>query len=418
MAVTHLARGLQGWALAALLLMPLCCVAQPLGLVDGELPRVSLLTFAPGEVYWQRFGHNALLLRARDGRAVVYNYGIFDFRQKNFFLNFARGQMLYRLDAESLYRTLEQYASEDRWVYEQQLDLGLQQRRALNDLLAENLRPENIEYRYDYLAANCSTRVRDVIDRAIGGALRRQLQARGSAASYRSEVTRLMAPDPLLAIGMDLGLGPRVDRVLDGWALSFIPERLMQGVRETRIEEDGVERPLVKAEGWLYRSERAAAPVAPLSLWAPLLAAGVATAAAIVLLARWRQVFAARAALTLIAASLSLAAGLLGLVMLAAWVFTEHWGMWDNQNLLLANPLLLLLMAPWFASRRAPWRPGPLACVLAGATALMAVASLLIKWLPGVPRQENLAWIGLFLPIHLAFAIVLWTQRRRFHQVT
>ncbi len=64
------------------------------------LPTVSVLTFSPGEIYWQRFGHNALLVREPGGEARVYNYGIFDFQQKNFFLNFARGAMLYRLEEQ------------------------------------------------------------------------------------------------------------------------------------------------------------------------------------------------------------------------------------------------------------------------------------------------------------------------------
>jgi hypothetical protein len=61
-------------------------------------PQVSLLTFSPGDIYWQRFGHNALIVRDGLGAPRLYNYGTFDFQQKNFFLNFARGRMQYRLD--------------------------------------------------------------------------------------------------------------------------------------------------------------------------------------------------------------------------------------------------------------------------------------------------------------------------------
>lgn len=64
-------------------------------------PQISLLTFQPGEVYWQRYGHNALRVVEARGEAV-YNYGIFDFGQKNFALNFARGRMQYRLATEPL----------------------------------------------------------------------------------------------------------------------------------------------------------------------------------------------------------------------------------------------------------------------------------------------------------------------------
>ena len=224
-----------------------------------EPPQVSLLTFAPGEVYWQRFAHNALLLRAASGQAAVFNYGIFDFRQKNFFLNFARGRMLYRLDVDSLDRTLRLYAAEGRWIYEQRLDMSVEQRRELAAYLAANLKPENVEYRYDYFADNCSTRVRDALDTVLGGQLREQLEPQPTAVTYRSEVLRLMAPEPPLMIGMDLGLGPRVDRPIDLWQRSFLPLTLMEAVRGVRVEGGGASRPLVQAEGWLYRPPASAA---------------------------------------------------------------------------------------------------------------------------------------------------------------
>src|SRR5690242_13674537 len=56
---------------------------------DGAQLVVSLLTFSPGEIYWERFGHNAILVRDRaSGEEWAYNYGLFDFNQERFFLNF------------------------------------------------------------------------------------------------------------------------------------------------------------------------------------------------------------------------------------------------------------------------------------------------------------------------------------------
>ena len=154
------ARGLA----AALLALVSSAVAAP---VHAQAPpQVSLLTFAPGEIYWQRFGHNALLVREDGVAPQVYNYGIFDFAQENFFLNFARGRMLYRLDVAPLDWTLRQYAAERRWAIEQRLALDDDQARALADFLAWNARPEHADYRYDYFLANCSTKARDAIHRA------------------------------------------------------------------------------------------------------------------------------------------------------------------------------------------------------------------------------------------------------------
>ena len=61
-----------------------------------------------------------------------------------------------------------------------------------------NALPENAEYRYDYFSDNCSTRVRDAIDRVVGGTLRQSAEAVLTSRSYRFEVGRLMAPEPAL----------------------------------------------------------------------------------------------------------------------------------------------------------------------------------------------------------------------------
>ena len=50
--------------------------------------------------YWERFGHDAIELRdTASGEAINFNYGVFDFSEKNFLLNFARGRMHYLMDA-------------------------------------------------------------------------------------------------------------------------------------------------------------------------------------------------------------------------------------------------------------------------------------------------------------------------------
>ena len=41
---------------------------------------VSLLTIGPGPIFWERFGHNAIVIRDHEaGIEVAFNYGIFDF---------------------------------------------------------------------------------------------------------------------------------------------------------------------------------------------------------------------------------------------------------------------------------------------------------------------------------------------------
>jgi hypothetical protein len=134
-------------------------------------PAISLLTIGPGEIFFERFGHNAIVVRdPASGVSLAYNYGIFDFDQQDFLLNFARGRMRYRMAVDDFADDLAMYRDEGRDITEQRLALTPEQARRLVEFLEWNARPENAQYRYDYFEANCSTRVRDAIDRALGGA--------------------------------------------------------------------------------------------------------------------------------------------------------------------------------------------------------------------------------------------------------
>ncbi|ROH91960.1 DUF4105 domain-containing protein [Stagnimonas aquatica] len=372
---------------------------------SAPAPRISLLSFAPGPVYWQRFGHNALMVEPGDGSATaVYNYGIFDFFQKNFFLNFARGHMLYRLAAIPVPNTLAEYAAEGRWVYVQELALSETQARQLAAFLADNALPQNAEYRYDYFLSNCSTRVRDALDQTLGGALKQAWSGQPSGSSFRREATRLMSPVPALMLGMDYILGPAADRPISLWEQAFVPEVLMRAVRAVRV--DG--QPLVAREGyWLPPAGGPEAPEQAFGYTLPALLLGALLATALVLLHRQRRRPAARGAYLVLALLPSLLSGLGGVVLLAAWTLTDHWAMWANHNLLLFSPLSLLLIPSLAGSARAQWRPGRTQRLLAALIAFGALLSLPLQLLPGA--QQQLPWIAFWLPVH---AVLAWNLRQ------
>src|SRR5690606_32182035 len=130
----------------------------------------------------------------------------FDPEEPQFYWNFVRGRMQYQLLALELERDLWWYRETGRGVTVQWLRLSPEQAWQLAADLAENARPENARYTYDYYRANCSTRVRDALDRALDGQLYRQLSGRSQGNTYRSETVRLTAPAPLMATGFHLGL--------------------------------------------------------------------------------------------------------------------------------------------------------------------------------------------------------------------
>ena len=73
---------------------------------------------------------------------------------------------------------------------------------------AENARPENARYRYDYFTDNCATRVRDALDRALGGAAAAPAR-RTLAAATPTAAKRCAWPRPRAWMWLGFDVGPR-----------------------------------------------------------------------------------------------------------------------------------------------------------------------------------------------------------------
>jgi len=113
------------------------------------------------------------------------------------------------------------------------IDLTPEQARRVRDLMEWNEQPENRFYRYDYYRDNCSTRVRDVIDRVLGGALKSATANAPSGVTYRWHTRRLVAEGassiPMYTV-LEGGLGPAADRPISKWDEMFLPMRLRDEV--------------------------------------------------------------------------------------------------------------------------------------------------------------------------------------------
>lgn len=356
-------------------------------------PRIGVVTMEPGEIFFERFGHNAIVVADADtGEATAYNFGYFDMGEPDFFGNFVQGRMQYQLVALPLDSDLARYDQLGRGVGLQWLDLTPAQATRLAAVLAEHAKPENARYTYDYYTSNCSTKVRDALDEVLGGALTKQLTGRSQGNTYRTESVRLAAPAPWMALGFHLGLGGYADKPLSRWDESFIPMRLRDALREVKLS-DG--RPLVSSEVTLLPHRVSQPPDEAPRLQVPAFFAGLALAGLVIWAGRrWPRTLAAGAL------AFWTLAGAAGLVMALIWVASAHVAGYANQNLLLFSPLCLALLPGGWArlrgrdpSQRFVWL---LRVVVAGA----AVAGFL-KFLPFV-AQQNTEWVLLLLPLHWA----------------
>jgi hypothetical protein len=366
---------------------------------------VYLMTFGPGARVWERFGHNAIWIHDPvNGTDLAYNYGLFDFAQENFILRFVRGQMWYWMAGFPADRYVAQYERDNRSVWVQELELTPSSKAQLQTFLRWNAEPEHRFYHYDYYRDNCSTRVRDAINRAAGGALLAQTADLPSGATYRFHTQRLTANDPPIYTGLLLALGERVDLPISAWDEMFLPLKLREHVRLVTVPgPNGTRLPLVRSERTLFESTEPPPPARPPNWLRWYLAAGAAIGGAAWLLARRaRASAAAGVGFALVAGSWALVAGLVGVVMAGLWGLTDHVMAGCNENLLQMNPLALLVL-PGVVGWRGRGRAAKLAGRAALVVAVLSGLGLTVQVLPGL-NQVNGPVIALALPAQLGIA--------------
>jgi len=362
---------------------------------DSVVLRAGVITMAPGEEFWARFGHDSIVIEdTGTGESMSFNFGFFDMGEPGFFGNFINGHMQYQLVALPTEEDLQHYRDMGRGVGVQWLNLDQKQIRALYTALAVNARPENSRYTYDYYKANCSTRVRDSLDAVLNGQIKTQLSSPSLGNTYRSESVRLAWPAKWMALGFHVGLGPAADAPLSRWDEAFIPMRLRDSLREIKLA-DG--RPLVSSEEVLL-PHRLSLPPDDMPQWKKTaFMIGIFLAIGIFFLAKHTPRLLAS-----IAGIFWLLAGLLGCLMLFVWFGSAHWAGYRNANLLLLSPLALaLLPGAWRLLRKK--KSGKYFNHLLWLMAASAAAAGFLQMLPFL-AQQNFEWVLMLLPVHLALA--------------
>lgn len=384
--------------LSCLLCLLLAACAAPVfaqQIQAAEESEVWLVTYGPGEIYWQRFGHNAIWIRDPGlGLDHVFNFGFFDFRQKDFFVRFMQGRMLYFSAARPAREEFAGYIDENRSIRAQKLDLSAQQKLRLVEYLLQEVRPENRDYLYDYYYNNCSTRVRDAIDLVLGGVLSQEFDPLPAPQTLRDQTRRLTAADFWLYLGLQVGLGPSVDRQTSRWDGMFVPGELAAAMETAEYTGAGLSRPLVLEDVVLYPSTLDPPPASPQAWWPRYLMASLAVVLAAWLLCRFTSGVVARR----LARSWLVLSGLVGLALTFLWLGTDHGVTAMNLNLLVFSPLWLVL---------AFWKGGEKATLLL--IAALSVLALLMTVLP--PHQYTLDVLAAFLPFNLAAGWALFRYR-------
>jgi hypothetical protein len=368
---------------------------------------ISVLTFGPGSHPFFKFGHDALWVHDRAaGTDRVYNFGTFKFDSPWLIIDFLRGRLTYWLSVSNMDPVVASYERDNRGIASQELALTPEAKQALRARLDENARPENRAYKYDYFLDNCSTRVRDAVDRAADGRL--HAASLGSARlTYREQALRLTADTLWLYVALDVVLSGTADRPIDRWAEMFIPEELARGLRAVPLPGPAGAHPLVASEQLVFQARRPLPPEHPPARGVTFLLCGLAVGLLFTALG-WatpgrpfvRFLFGGGIALW------GLVAGFIGTFLTVVWLFTDHVVAHRNENIMQCAPWALLLVIFGVGVIAGHHRATRRALGVTVSALVLAIVGLLFKVIPAF-HQSNGPLIAFCIPVWVGIMLGL-----------
>ena len=396
------------WLLATLLFAGTALADRGLGECEPPRPsgeiEIKVLTMTPGGELWSVFGHNGFWVRQPGQADRIYNFGVISDEHPDLARRFVTGTLDFYLGTRTYRSMLSYYGQQKRTIVAQTLDLPRPMTEELVSFLEREALPENRLYRYHWIDANCATRLRDAIDLTLSGSLAEQHSGM-SEYTPRDEVLRHLGPHRLLWFAWNFSVGSSADAPLSQWRLMFLPDRLYEALGASYvIWPDGSRRPLVSDQCRLLEGEYGWASQEPprrdLALWA----LGLVLGGLLLVVARAGvRSRLARFVAALFVGGLGLVAGSMGTLSAWLWIASSYEGHWRNANLLVVNPLALLLLPVAFVILfrfQSLIRPSR---ILVLALAGLGVVGLVVALLPIVP-QPTLGHTGFFLPMLVALA--------------
>jgi|GEM_PF-354019 len=383
-------------------------------------PRVLLVTFGPGDEVYAWWGHIALVVEEpREGpqgemwmRSQMYNYGTFVFDNK-MLANFAMGRLEFWLEATVVVPVLEAYAQDDRDIRLLPFQLTPKEARDMAAALRENALPQNRHYLYHHYNDNCATRIRDIWDRVVlNGQFSAWLKEQPARMRIREHTRRYSAVNWPMMLLLDFMQNDELDKRITAYEETFLPDEL-----ERRLLEFSASRaePLTAKPRDFSKAQKRAAPrEEPPKTELSCLGAGMGFAFVAGALGHWASQRRrwARRGLGLWGMLWFLLWGFLGTALLAMQ-FTDHTVTHGNENLFLANPLLLLgVVWAWPFMRKGTQRATERLAWLCLGIAALSWLGLVLKVLP-VFDQNNWNMLALVLPVHSALALVFWALARK-----
>ena len=200
--------------------------------LPADMSRVHfyLITVDVGDSVYDNFGHSALrLIDENSNTDTVFNWGYFNLSGGviGFSLDFFKGIMNYSLETNSPAFEFANYRQQQRSVWQDKINLTNAQKEILYRRLMWNLEPDNRIYSYQYFFDNCTTRIRDYLNEALGGTIM-DIYDNSTQISFRDEVRRHYSSVPIVDFSLNILINSNIDRYMTEWENMFLPLNFRQ----------------------------------------------------------------------------------------------------------------------------------------------------------------------------------------------
>lgn len=295
---------------------------------------IELITIGSGQYYWEAFGHTALRVKTANAD-FMYGFGYFDFEDEDFFINFAKGEMQYFMGIQETAGELADYEDQGRKIWSQKLLLSTQQKQDLLTTLNFLAQPQNRYYHYDYFLNNCTSRIRDILDKITHQDLSIKLETTQTQNSW-NDLTFPAINQAWMNLGIAMAYGLPAYQNRNKWQLSVFPETFAKDLQDTKTDSQWnhpmqlIYQPNVaqiKQHKYNFFLTHYAMPLIVIFIFIGLF---------------WNRSTFLMSNVWLLTQSF------LGIGLLLLWLFTKHTVAAENINVLLFFPLSFILMISYF----------------------------------------------------------------------
>jgi hypothetical protein len=309
---------LQKIVLSLFLTSTFCGFGQSITLSKNA--RTSIITCDTGNESYSLFGHTAIRITdIANNLDVVYNYGAFDFNTPNFVAKFTKGDLQYFAISSSFSDFMSQYSYEQRSVFEQELNIPLVYKQKLFENLTSVLSSSDSYYIYKFIDKNCTSMVVNLINKTFGyNVISTKIDA---DKTYRSILYPYFDNFFYEKLATSIMFGTKVDKKSNH---IFLPFQLFESLKQTKFKN----KPLSFDSKTLLEFKKQA----PDSWWNNRYSYLVVLGIILVVNRKYLDNF------------YLLLMGFLGFFFGTVGFYSFHQELSNNYNVLLFNPILLLLI--------------------------------------------------------------------------